>query len=281
MLEVVICKTFKDKERMRAAGRSAAAVLDRLCAMVAPGISTWDLDEAGGEIMKDLGIKSACKGYRSGHRIFPSYTCLSVNEEVVHGIGVKDRILKEGDIISVDVCVRDDGFVGDNCRTVPVGKVAPEVARLLRVTEESLYAGLVNALHKNRVGDISHGVQKHVEAEGFAVITNFVGHGVGRTLHEDPQIPNFGRAGSGIQLRKGMAICVEPMVNTKSAGVRMADDGWTALAEDNLPSAHFEHTLLVDEGTPEILTLPPGYDHSTNFLEAKLEQLSLAVNRDA
>ena len=281
MLEVVICKTFKDKERMRAAGRSAAAVLDRLCAMVVPGISTWDLDEAGGEIMKDLGIKSACKGYRSGHRIFPSYTCLSVNEEVVHGIGVKDRILKEGDIISVDVCVRDDGFVGDNCRTVPVGKVAPEVARLLRVTEESLYAGLVNALHKNRVGDISHGVQKHVEAEGFAVITNFVGHGVGRTLHEDPQIPNFGRAGSGIQLRKGMAICVEPMVNTKSAGVRMADDGWTALAEDNLPSAHFEHTLLVDEGTPEILTLPPGYDHSTNFLEAKLEQLSLAVNRDA
>jgi methionyl aminopeptidase len=278
MLEVVICKTFKDKERMRAAGRSAAAVLDRLCAIVAPGISTWDLDEAGGEIMKDLGIKSACKGYRSGHRIFPSYTCLSVNEEVVHGIGVKDRILKEGDIISVDVCVRDDGFVGDNCRTVPVGKVAPEVARLLRVTEESLYAGLVNALHKNRVGDISHGVQKHVEAEGFAVITNFVGHGVGRTLHEDPQIPNFGRAGSGIQLRKGMAICVEPMVNTKSAGVRMADDGWTALAEDNLPSAHFEHTLLVDEGTPEIVTLPPGHHHATNFLKAKLEQLSLAID---
>ena len=280
MVESVICKTFKDKERMRSAGRSAATVLDRLCAMVEPGISTWDLDEAGGEIMKDLGVKSACKGYRSGHRIFPSYTCLSVNEEVVHGIGVKDRILKEGDVISVDVCVRDDGFVGDNCRTVPVGEVAPEVARLLRVTEESLYAGLVHALHKNRVGDISHGVQKHVEAEGFAVITNFVGHGVGRTLHEDPQIPNFGRAGSGAQLRKGMAICVEPMVNTKSAGVRMADDGWTALAEDQLPSAHFEHTLLVDEGTPEILTLPPGYDNATKFLEAKLEQLSLAVNHD-
>jgi methionyl aminopeptidase len=280
MVGRVICKTFKDKERMRSAGRSAATVLDRLCVMVAPGISTWDLDEAGGEIMKDLGIKSACKGYRSGHRIFPSYTCLSVNEEVVHGIGVKDRILKEGDIISVDVCVRDDGFVGDNCRTVPVGEVGPEVARLLRVTEESLYCGLVHALHKNRVGDISYGVQKHVEAEGFAVITNFVGHGVGRTLHEDPQIPNFGRAGSGVQLRKGMAICVEPMVNTKSPGVRMADDGWTALAEDQLPSAHFEHTLLVDEGTPEILTLPPGYDNATKFLEAKLEQLSLAVNHD-
>jgi methionyl aminopeptidase len=276
----VICKNFKEKERMRSAGRSAAAVLDRLCAMVQPGISTWDLDEAGGEIMKELGIKSACKGYRSGHRIFPSHTCLSVNEEVVHGIGVKDRILKEGDVISVDVCVRDNGFVGDNCRTVAVGEVAPEVARLLRVTEESLYLGLVNALHKKRVGDVSSAVQKHVEAEGFAIITNFVGHGVGRTLHEDPQIPNFGRAGTGIQLRKGMAICIEPMVNTKSSGVRMAKDGWTALAEDKLPSAHFEHTLLVDEGTPEIVTLPPGYHHATKFLKARIEQLSLGIDLD-
>jgi len=276
----VICKNFKEKERMRAAGRSAAAVLDRLCAMVEPGISTWDIDEMGGEIMKDMGIKSACKGYRSGNRIFPSYTCLSVNEEIVHGIGIKDRILQEGDVISVDVCIREEGFVGDNCRTVAVGEVSPEVARLLRVTEESLYLGLVNALHKNRVGDISSAVQKHVEKEGFAVITNFVGHGVGRTLHEDPQIPNFGRAGTGVQLRKGMAICIEPMVNTKSSGVRMAKDGWTALAEDNLPSAHFEHTLLVDEGTPEIVTLPPGYHHATKFLKARLEQLSLNIDLD-
>lgn len=265
---------------MRAAGRSAAAVLDRLCAMVEPGISTWDIDEMGGEIMKDMGIKSACKGYRSGNRIFPSYTCLSVNEEIVHGIGIKDRILQEGDVISVDVCIREEGFVGDNCRTVAVGEVSPEVARLLRVTEESLYLGLVNALHKNRVGDISSAVQKHVEKEGFAVITNFVGHGVGRTLHEDPQIPNFGRAGTGVQLRKGMAICIEPMVNTKSSGVCMAKDGWTALAEDNLPSAHFEHTLLVDEGTPEIVTLPPGYHHATKFLKARLEQLSLNIDLD-
>jgi methionyl aminopeptidase len=274
----VICKNFKEKERMRAAGRSAAAVLDRLCAMVEPGISTWDIDEAGGEIMKDMGIKSACKGYRSGYRVFPSYTCLSVNDEIVHGIGVKDRILKEGDIISVDVCVRDNGFVGDNCRTIPVGQVSHEVASLLRVTEESLYLGLVNALHKNRVGDISGAVQRHVESKGFAVITNFVGHGVGRTLHEDPQIPNFGNAGTGVQLRKGMAICVEPMVNTKRPGVRMARDGWTALTEDKLPSAHFEHTLLVDEGTPEIVTLPPGHHHATKFLKAKLEQLSLDID---
>ncbi len=263
---------------MRVAGRSAATVLDRLCAMVAPGMSTWDIDEAGGEIMKEMGIQSACKGYRSGHRIFPSYTCLSVNEEVVHGIGIKEKILKEGDIISVDVCIREDGFIGDNCRTVPVGEVSPEVARLLRITEESLYVGLIHAVHKNRVGDISSAVQQHVEAEGFAVITNFVGHGVGRTLHEDPQIPNFGKAGTGAQLRKGMAICIEPMVNTKSSGVKMAKDGWTALAEDNLPSAHFEHTLLVDDHRPEIITLPPGFSNSGTFLQAKLEELVLDID---
>lgn len=262
---------------MREAGRSAAAVLDQLCSIIKPGISTWDIDEAGGEIMKELGVKSACRGYRSGHRIFPSYTCLSVNEEVVHGIGIKDRILKEGDVISVDVCIRQEGFVGDNCRTVPVGEVTPEVKRLLRITEESLYVGLLHAIHKKRVGDISSAVQQHVESDGFAIITNFVGHGVGRTLHEDPQIPNFGKAGSGAQLRKGMAICIEPMVNTKTPGIRMAKDGWTALAEDGLPSAHFEHTLLVDDSYPEILTLPPDFKQSSNFLQAKLDELSLHV----
>ena len=239
---------------MRKVGRSAAEVLARLCELVKPGMSTLEIDEAGGEIMKEIGVKSACKGYRSGHRIFPSYTCLSVNEEVVHGIGIEECILQEGDVLSVDVCVKQDGFIGDNCRTVPVGKVTPEVARLLRVTEQSLYLGLINALHKNRVGDISEGVQQHVRDQGFAIITNFVGHGVGRTLHEDPQIPNFGKAGTGPQLRKGMAICIEPMVNTKSPGVRMAKDGWTAVAEDKLPSAHFEHTVVVRKGKAEILS---------------------------
>ena len=168
---------------MRRAGRSAATVLDRLCKMVQPGMSTLELDEAGGELMKEMGVRSACKGYRSGHRVFPSYTCLSVNEEVVHGIGVKDRILKEGDVISVDVCIREDEMIGDNCRTVPVGSVSPEVDRLLKITEESLYLGLSQAVHKNRIGDVSHAVQSHVEKAGFAVITNFVGHGVGRSLH--------------------------------------------------------------------------------------------------
>jgi methionyl aminopeptidase len=261
----VICKNFKDKEKMRRASRSAATILDRLCSLVKPGMNTLEIDEAGGELMETLGVKSACKGYRSGHRIFPSYTCLSVNDEVVHGIGVKERVLQEGDIISVDVCIRENGFIGDNCRTIPVGSVAPEVERLLRVTEESLFRGIEQATHKNRVGDVSQAVQSCVEDAGFAVITNFVGHGVGRSLHEDPQIPNFGREGTGMKFRKGMAICIEPMVNMKSPQIRMAKDGWTALAVDGMPSAHFEHTILVDEGEAEILTIPDGYETAEKF----------------
>ncbi len=276
---IVICKSYKDKQKMRQAGRSAATVLDRLCKFVQPGMSTLEIDEKGGALMAELGVKSACKGYRSGHRIFPSYTCLSVNDEVVHGIGVKERILQEGDVISVDVCIRQEGFIGDNCKTIPVGQVHPEVERLLRVTEESLYLGLSQALHKKRVGDVSHAVQSHVEKEGFAIITNFVGHGVGRSLHEDPQIPNFGKAGNGPQFRKGMAICIEPMVNTESSHIRMAKDGWTALAVDGKYSAHFEHTVLVDEEKPEILTLPEGSVDSATFLEQKLSEIGDLVAR--
>ena len=261
----MICKTFKLKEKMREAGRAAATVLDKLCAMVEPGISTLDLDEAGGKLMSGLGVESACRGYRSGTKVFPSFTCLSVNEEVVHGIASPDKILKSGDVISIDVCICCDGYIGDNCRTVPVGSVSPEVERLLRVTEEALFLGIREAVHKNRVGDVSNAVQRHVEAADFAIITNFVGHGVGKSLHEEPQIPNFGRAGAGPKLKRGMAVCVEPMVNTKRAKVRMAKDGWTALAEDGLPSAHFEHTLLVGEDVAEIITIPEGREKVEPF----------------
>jgi methionyl aminopeptidase len=266
----VICKNFKDKEKMRRACRSAATILDRLCAMVKPGMNTFEIDEAGGDLMKDMGIKSACKGYRSGHRIFPSYTCLSVNDEVVHGIGVREKVLREGDIISVDVCIREDGFIGDNCRTIPVGTISPEIEKLLRVTEESLFLGIEQAINKNRVGDVSQAVQNHVEKAGFAIITNFVGHGVGRSLHEDPQIPNFGRSGTGVKFRKGMALCIEPMVNMKDPQIRMAEDGWTAVAVDKLPSAHFEHTVLVDDGEAEILTIPDGYEKAEKFFAEAL-----------
>ena len=266
----VICKSFKDKEKMRRAGKMAATVLDRLCKLVNPGMSTLEIDELGGELMQELGVKSACKGYRSGQKIFPSYTCLSVNDEVVHGIGVEDRILKDGDILSVDVCIRDGEMIGDNCRTIPVGQVSPKVEKLLEVTEQSLYLGISKALSKKRVGDVSEAVQTHVESSGFAVITNFVGHGVGRTLHEEPQIPNFGKAGTGPKFKKGMAICIEPMVNIKSPQIRMAKDGWTALAVDGLPSAHFEHTILVDDELPEIITIPEGFGSAEDYFEQKL-----------
>jgi methionyl aminopeptidase len=262
----VICKSFKDKEKMRKAGRSAATVLDRLCRAVKSGMNTLEIDELGGEIMKEMGVKSACKGYRSGNKIFPSYTCLSVNDEIVHGIGVEDRVLKDGDIISVDVCIREDGMIGDNCRTISVGTVSSDIERLLRVAEESMYEGIKQALHKNRVGDVSAAVQQHVEAAGFAVITNFVGHGVGRSLHEEPQVPNFGKAGTGPKFRKGMAICIEPMVNMKKPQIRMGPDGWTALAVDGMPSAHFEHTLLVDDECAEILTFPEGFSSAEEFI---------------
>ena len=158
---------------MRRAGSTAATILDRLCSFVKPGMSTLEIDEEGGAMMRDFGVKSACRGYRSGSRIFPSYTCLSINDEVVHGIGLKERILKDGDVLSVDVCIRENGVIGDNCRTIPVGSVSSEVNRLLRVTEESLYVGLSMALHKKRVGDVSEAVQAHVEKRRFCSYYQF------------------------------------------------------------------------------------------------------------
>jgi len=257
----MVCKTYKQKQKMRDACRAAATVLDRLCDMVAPGVSTHDIDQEGKRLMDEFGVKSACYGYRAGSRAFPAYTCLSVNDEVVHGIGDKKRFLKEGDVISVDVCVSLDGHIGDNCRTVPVGSVSPDISRLLKVTEEAMHRGIAQAIHGNRVGDVSHAVQRCVEGAGFAVITNFVGHGVGKSLHEEPQIPNYGKAGSGPVLKRGLTVAIEPMVNMRKKDISMAADGWTALTVDGMPSAHFEHTVMVDKDRPEILTLPEGDKH--------------------
>ena len=256
----MVCKTFKQKQKMRAACRAAATVLDRLCRIVGPGITTLDIDQEGKRLMDEFGVKSACHGYRAGSRTFPAYTCLSVNDEVVHGIGTKKCVLKEGDIISVDVCVVLDGHIGDNCRTVPVGSVAPDISRLLKVTEESMHRGIAQAFHGNRVGDVSNAVQRCVEGAGFAVITNFVGHGVGKSLHEEPQIPNYGKAGSGPVLKRGLTVAIEPMVNMRNKDISMASDGWTALTVDGMPSAHFEHTVMVDKDRPEILTVPEGQE---------------------
>jgi len=254
----MIVRNEQQMKSIREAAQVAATVLDRMCELVAPGMNTYDLDQSGRRFIEELGAESACYKYQVGSRIYPAYTCLSVNDEVVHGIGTLERVLQEGDIISVDVCTRYNGYIGDNCRTVPVGRVDPEVQRLLDVTETSMYEGIKAARKGNRVGKISNSVQKVVEKAGFSVIRDFVGHGVGRSLHEEPQIPNFGKPSGGPKLREGAVVCIEPMVNMGNYRVTMAEDGWTALSADGSPSAHFEHTVIITGDGPEILSVPLG-----------------------
>ena len=254
----MIVRNEKQMKSIREAAQVAATVLDRMCELVAPGMNTYDLDQSGRRFIDELGGESACYRYHVGSRIYPAYTCLSINDEVVHGIGSIDRVLEEGDVISVDVCTRYNGYIGDNCRTVPVGSVEPDVQRLLDVTEDSMYAGIKAARRGNRVGKISNAVQRMVEDAGFSVIRDFVGHGVGKSLHEEPQIPIFGRPGNGPKLREGVVLCIEPMVNMGRRAVKMSDDGWTALSADGSVSAHFEHTIIVTGEGPEILSVPSG-----------------------
>ncbi|MFL3658853.1 MAG: type I methionyl aminopeptidase [Opitutales bacterium] len=254
----MIVRNEQQMKSIRDAAQVAATVLDRMCKLVTPGMNTYDLDQHGRRFIEELGAESACYKYQVGSRIYPAFTCLSVNEEVVHGIGSLDRLLKEGDIISVDVCTRYNGFIGDNCRTVPVGSVEPDIQELLDVTEASLYEGIKAACEGNRVGKISSAVQRVVEKAGFGVIRDFVGHGVGRSLHEEPQIPNFGKPGNGPKLREGTVVCIEPMVNMGNYRVTMSDDGWTAMSADGSPSAHFEHTVIITKDGPEILSVPLG-----------------------
>lgn len=240
---------------MREACRVAATVLERLKAHVAPGVNTYDLDQEAKRLIADLGGTSACHNYQVGRQTFPSYSCLSVNEEVVHGIGSLKRVLREGDVIALDIVVSYAGYVGDNAATVGVGKLSSEVAELLAVTESALYEGIGRARDGNRVGDISQAIQRHVEARNFSVVREFVGHGVGASMHEEPQIPNFGRKGTGPRLRPGMTLAIEPMVNLGRPHVEVLPDGWTVVTADRLPSAHFEHTVLITAGDPEILTI--------------------------
>jgi methionyl aminopeptidase len=251
---------IKDRDaiaRMREACAIAAAVLHRLTTLVRPGVSTFDLDQAGRDLITGYGARSADYGYQIGSRRFPAYTCLSVNEEVVHGIASLKRILRDGDIISLDITVEFGGYIGDNAVTVPVGVISPRVAELLQTTEEALQVGIRQAQVGNRIGDISHAIQTFVEARGFGVVREMVGHGVGRSMHEEPQIPNFGRHGTGDKIKAGMTLAIEPMVNLGAHQVRTLADGWTVVTVDGLPSAHFEHTVLTAERGPEILTLPP------------------------
>ncbi|MGA1204963.1 MAG: type I methionyl aminopeptidase [Opitutales bacterium] len=249
-------KSESELKIMRTACRIAATVLDELCKLVAPGVNTYDLDQAGRQFLSQYGGKSACFGYRVGNKTFPAYTCLSVNDEIVHGIGKLKRVLQEGDVISVDVCVEYQGYIGDNARTVPVGTISEEKQKLLSVTEDSLKAAIDQARPGNRVGAISNTVERFIRPHGFGIIRDFVGHGVGRSMHEPPQIPNFGPRNRGERLRPGMTLAIEPMIAIGRPKILMGEDGWTALTIDGSTAAHFEHTVLVTNGDPEILTVP-------------------------
>jgi methionyl aminopeptidase len=246
---MIILKTERDLEFMRPAGAIAAQVLDDLAAFVKPGITTRELDNYAAERMKLYGAKSAFLGYRK----YPCHTCISVNEEVVHGLA-NERELRFGDIVSVDVGVSYKGFIGDNARTVAVGGCGVLAQQLMDVTARALGLGIAAAVSGNRVTDISRAIQEYVEGSGFSVVREFVGHGVGRTMHEEPQIPNFVDRKMDHKLRPGMTIAIEPMVNAGSPDVKILKDGWTVVTRDGSLSAHFEHTVLVTEGKPEILT---------------------------
>jgi methionyl aminopeptidase len=250
---------IKSKEgiaRMREACAIAATVLDKLKPLVRPGITTQDLEEAGRDWIARLGARSACYGYQHGSRRYPAHTCISVNDEVVHGIPSFRRVLRDGDVVSLDIVVWHDGYVGDNAYTVPVGNIEPGLERLLRVTREALDLGIRQAQIGNRIGDISNAVQSYVESHGFSVVRDMVGHGVGVAMHEPPEIPNFGRKGTGEKIKPGMTLAIEPMVNLGGAKTKMLSDGWTCVTADGSPSAHFEHTVLTTDHGPEILTLP-------------------------
>lgn len=250
---------IKNKEgiaRMRESCAIAALVLKQLKELVRPGITTYDLDQAARDFIAQQGARSACYGYQIGNRRFPAYTCLSVNEEVVHGIGSMKRVLHDGDVVSLDVVIEYNGYIGDNATSVALGSVPPRVAELLKVSEEALYLGIKEAIVGNRIGAISHAIQTYVEAHGFGVVRDLVGHGVGVSMHEEPQIPNFGRKNSGDKIKPGMTLAIEPMVNLGTYRTKTLSDGWTIVTADNSPSAHFEHTVLTTENGPEILTIP-------------------------
>lgn len=247
---MIILKSETEVAKIAKASRIVALTLQGLKAFIKPGMTTLMLDAfAEKEIIEQGGVP-AFKGYRN----FPATLCVSVNEEVVHGIPSEGKVLKEGDIVGMDLGVICEGFYGDAAITVPIEEVDNEVLHLLDVTEKSLYAGIAEALEGGRLSNISHAVQTTVEPEGYSIVTDFVGHGIGRSLHEEPQIPNFGPKGKGPRLREGMVLAIEPMVNVGKPQVEVLHDGWTAVSSDRSLSAHFEHTIAITKNGPVILT---------------------------
>ncbi len=248
---MVSIKSEREINSMRKAGAAVGQILDEMCQMVKPGITTWDLDRYAESRCKDLKVVPAFKGYHG----FPACVCISVNDEVVHGIPSRKKVLNEGDIVGLDFGVSIDGWYGDSARTVPVGKVSDEAQKLIQVTRESLYRGIEQCREGNRVFDIGYAVQNFVEQHGYGVVREFVGHGIGKALHEDPQVPNYGSKGKGLALKVGMVLAIEPMINVGGPAVKVLSDGWTAVTVDRSLSAHFEHTVAITQTGPEILTV--------------------------
>jgi methionyl aminopeptidase len=264
---MILYKSKEEIELIRHSSLLVAKTLAEVARIIAPGVTTLKLDEVAEAYIRSEAAEPAFKGYRG----FPYTLCISVNDAVVHGIPGKYE-LKEGDVVSVDCGVKKNGFYGDSAYTFMVGEVKPEVRKLLKVTKESLYKGIANALAGMRVGDISHAVQSHAEVNGYGVVRELVGHGLGRDLHEDPEVPNYGKKGSGPKLLEGLVIAIEPMINMGKKNVRQAKDGWTIVASDGLPSAHFEHTIAIKaHGEADILT-------SFEYVEAVLKEQKILID---
>ncbi len=246
---MIICKSATEIEKLRRSGRLVREILEETREQAKPGVTTMDLENFVERRLAKSGAKPAFKGYRG----YPCCLCASVNEQIVHGIP-SNRRLNDGDIISLDLGVIIDGYYGDSAMTVPVGTISESLQRLLRVTEESLQLAIEKARVGNRLGDVSSVVEQHVVSSGFSVVREFVGHGIGRQLHEEPQIPNFGQPGYGPSLKEGMVLAIEPMVNAGSPGLKILDDQWTAVTADGAHSAHFEHMIAVTHNGPDVLT---------------------------
>ena len=246
-------KNREELKRMRAAGKAVSEVLMRLEEEAKEGVTTWELNEIAERMCESRGFRAAFKGYAN----YPASVCFALNEEIVHGIPSKKKMLSEGDILGIDFGVLLDGYYADSAITVAIGEVLPVAEKLLRVTRDSLYRGIEKVRSSNRVMDISEEIQTYVEGKGFSIVRDFVGHGIGRELHEEPQVPNFipeGLGGRGIKLRSGMVMAIEPMVNEGSEKTKILEDGWTAVTYDGKLSAHFEHTVALTDNGPEILT---------------------------
>lgn len=249
---MIVLKTSRELALMREAGRISQRALREAGKAVEPGVSTWELDKIVKNYIEKAGAKPSFLGYGG----FPASACISVNHVVIHGIPSKKQILKEGDIVSIDVGACLNGFHGDNAWTFPCGDVSKEAQDLMDATRESLFAGIAAALKGARLGDIGHAVQEYVEARSYSVVRDFVGHGVGTSLHEDPSVPNYGKPGRGVRLTPGMVIAIEPMINAGTKSVRVLEDGWTTVTTDGSLSAHFEHTVAITPDGPVILTRP-------------------------